>query len=371
VNGNVTTTGSVPGADYDEAHVTTINGSQVGSDNALQVAGRETQAYVRPVLQHENGDYIAWASSRKLIAFNAAGAVKWTKEVLTGADPLYALADGSTVYREGVYRNIPKELVTVDANGNEVSRINDEGTVLSWIQNSYRPGSAISFAREFPPLANSFVSVGGGNYSNSTASKQAFPALPQPQGNSIWNAYSSLISQLRTDIGCRNAAKQFVFRIFNEDANHEPADVDNFIRYLTTINRLPHISDGTQSSWDFKNAWCGRGWGSWNTFGNCASPFLGTISDDFRTQLLDDAITETPSWPFTVFFRPSSIETVNDGKTLENEAMFFHEALHGFTAKSDLSLLDGFGYKQSDPSQKVTDYIREYVLSSCPIGRPQ
>jgi hypothetical protein len=162
VNGNVTTTGSVPGADYDEAHVTTINGSQVGSDNALQVAGRETQAYVRPVLQHENGDYIAWASSRKLIAFNAAGAVKWTKEVLTGADPLYALADGSTVYREGVYRNIPKQLVTLDANGNEQSRDSDQGLVPSWRGFTYQSGSVISVQQRPLNSARTFASVASG-----------------------------------------------------------------------------------------------------------------------------------------------------------------------------------------------------------------
>ncbi len=153
-------------------------------------------------------------------------------------------------------------------------------------------------------------------------------------------------------------------------------NTSSFVRYLST--KTPHMSDGTQSTWDFKNAWCGYG----NRL-TCNSPFAGDIKKYFAENP-DSAITETASYPLTVFFRPSAIDvSTNGGRSLQNEAMFFHEALHGMTGLYDHNLA-GLGpslmgqMSQVDsttitdptngPSSEVTDYIRIHVLSVCPIA---
>jgi hypothetical protein len=41
-----------------------------------------------------------------------------------------------------------------------------------------------------------------------------------------------------------------------------------------------------------------------------------------------------------------------------NQALIFHEALHGFTGASDPSLLGDFGFNAfGDPSCKITEYL--------------
>jgi Periplasmic binding protein domain len=200
-----------------------------------------------------------------------------------------------------------------------------------------------------------------------------FPALPSGPGNAIWNAYQDLVSRLSNSKSCSGAAQLNVFDKLNKDpafrgdTNHTPINTANFLIYLSNT---PHFVDGTQSTWDSKNALCGSGrpWWSFQSL-KCSAPigYPPTIKASFQDDPTQSAATETPSYPLTVFFRPSgtyAIQQANNGKNAFNEAMFFHEALHGITGQGDKNLQAVFGYQTSDPSSVITKAAPTAIVAS-------
>ena len=90
-----------------------------------------------------------------------------------------------------------------------------------------------------------------------------------------------------------------------------------------------------------------------------------------KSKVRQPPITETPSYPLTVFFRPNGtygIQLTNSGKNLFNESVFFHEALHGATGQGDSNLQSAFGYKGLQPSSVISSYIQSHILSICPVN---
>ena len=65
--------------------------------------------------------------------------------------------------------------------------------------------------------------------------------------------------------------------------------------------------------------------------------------------------------PLYVFFRPALINPTAKGKNLGNEALIFHEALHGFTRLGDNDLL--LRFNKPAPSCNINEYVIEHVLS--------
>lgn len=116
-------------------------------------------------LQLQNGDFVAIRNYNTLLAFNAAtGQIHWTKPVTSyWTTPLYALADGTMAYREG-YSN--PQLVTVDAGGNELSRVADPKTVQSWTDHTYHYGSTDSIQN---PILDYAMTYAAQQYANGTA----------------------------------------------------------------------------------------------------------------------------------------------------------------------------------------------------------
>jgi hypothetical protein len=114
--------------------ITTITNGEVQPEVTVQLSPTSvSSAYIRPHLQRENGNYVGWMpDERKLIEFSLDGQVKWIKPVSNGAKPLYALADGGLIYREGTYVGSSPDIVRVDANYAEVSRDADSGREHSW-----------------------------------------------------------------------------------------------------------------------------------------------------------------------------------------------------------------------------------------------
>jgi hypothetical protein len=76
------------------------------------------------------------------------------------------------------------------------------------------------------------------------------------------------------------------------------------------------------------------------------------------------ATTQTPSDKdagLMTFFDPQAVCNSTSGpKRLLNEALLFHEGLHGYTGIQDGPLLHDFG--QSPPSYNITYYINTDVL---------
>jgi hypothetical protein len=78
------------------------------------------------------------------------------------------------------------------------------------------------------------------------------------------------------------------------------------------------------------------------------------------------ATTKTPSdnkQGMMTYFDPVIVcnSTSGDQRIL-NEALLFHEGLHGYTGKNDGQLLGYFGKDTSLPSVNVTYYIQDDVL---------
>jgi hypothetical protein len=76
--------------------------------------------------------------------------------------------------------------------------------------------------------------------------------------------------------------------------------------------------------------------------------------------------------PFLVFVRPEYISFANLGKNLGNEALIFHEALHGFTGLKDKALMIKLGIPvgsgESQTSCLIDSKIRYFVLNNLQEG---
>ncbi|HLW89202.1 MAG TPA: IPT/TIG domain-containing protein [Terriglobales bacterium] len=343
---------------------------------------------VQPVLQRGDGTYVGTVvvepngfPLHRMVAFTLSGQLLWSQpnyvpQIATSGGGIIATSlDGTTI-------------ATFDTNGNQTGKLASLPT-YSWTGSAYKLGSVESFYALLLHLENSYSPFAGANASGNNSAVNDFPQLatctdktlnspipcPGP-GDAIKNAAQDLITQLLNvnDKACASAAVLWVFSKF-KDANGYDLTPKSFTDYLTT--RSPYFYDGTQSTWDYKNAVCGSGFSGfarWSHALTCQSSITGSIKNFFN--VIDPsatAATETPSYPFHSFFRPSSIETANDGKTIGNEAVFFHEALHGITGLQDIAF-PGFQSLEynlgvGEPSQNVTDYIRKHVLSVCPVNQ--
>jgi hypothetical protein len=104
----------------------------------------------------------------------------------------------------------------------------------------------------------------------------------------------------------------------------------------------------------------------WQTF--CNYNNLGTVSS-FMTakQNLASAVSQTPSdrneGP-TIFLDPQAVcnSVSGDPKELLNEAMLFHESLHGYYGLIDPILQSDFGLDEARPSVNITYYLDQNVL---------
>jgi hypothetical protein len=73
------------------------------------------------------------------------------------------------------------------------------------------------------------------------------------------------------------------------------------------------------------------------------------------------------------FFVPSAIYLSGATRPsgIVNQAVIFHEALHGYTGAPDVSLLEDFGYTPGNdyPSCKITNYLELKIwagtISTC------
>jgi hypothetical protein len=355
----------------------TITGGSPGTEHDMGLGGQQNSA--SPVLQAADGSYFGVMQVDDisyLSAFDKDGDVRWRK--VGDYQPLIATADGGVIARlaasNGVFR------VMFDDDGNVTSQVPDDGRIQTWKGNIYRYGSVDQVAGAPAAVTGSFVAS---SVLYSGTSVNFFPPLascaniknpPSPclaAGDAMWNALQDLITQLEADVPCAQTAQASTFRHF-VDANGFALTAKNFVGYLES--NTPHMSDGTQSRWDYENALCGKGRSNWfrshlvNFNCNNNLPNVTTIQSFFALRS-DDAITETPSYPFTVFLRPTSIETTGNGETLNNEGLIFHEALHGITGASDIGLQTALGLSTSEPSSNVTDYLITNVLLSCPISR--
>jgi hypothetical protein len=319
---------------------------------------------INPILQRADGSYIGTVNTptgNSMVAFTTSGQQLWNQPNYT---PRIATSGGGLIAQSQSGQS-----VTFDTNGNQTGQIAILGT-YSWTGANYQVGSVDSFQALLLELENSYSGFAGANASGNNTAVNDFPSLAFGPGNAIWNAYTDLIAQLSSDTtACSIGAKLYVFSKFR-DANGYPMTRSSFVAYLTS--KTPEFLDGTASTWDYKNAVCGTGGSgllNWFKHANCSGP-TGSVKSYFANNPDDSAATETPSYPFLTFLRPSSIETTNSGKTIDNEALLFHEALHGMTGLYDEAPVASLELNLTlkPPSQNVTNYIKGHVLSICPVN---
>jgi len=82
----------------------------------------------------------------------------------------------------------------------------------------------------------------------------------------------------------------------------------------------------------------------------------GTIANLFSLRPGLEATTADASNPLVVFFRPSAIALAQDGKNSGNEAMVFHEALHGITNLTDSQLETDLLGHPTNTSDEIDKY---------------
>ena len=321
--------------------ITTITAGQVSTTVPLSFSG-DQRASTYPILQTENGDYFGVQSSdvHKLIKFNAAGETRWTKAVPNGVEPLYALANGGVTYREGVYAGVSPQIVTLDAAGNEVSRVADTGMKQSWTGLSYRPGSAEQIVSTALDLVDSFAASAGGNPSDTDTDVNSkwFPQLEHCTTSpgcigpyeAFYNALDDLGRRLANPAIKLKAQTEVFDKLGTREDGSKVYTVEAFISYLK--DNRPQLFDGVRSKYCIDSLTDGH---TCQTIGFFHFLLNG---DDVKKQFEDpklDALTATPSRPLLIFLRPTSVVYASLGMNLGNESLIFHEALHGFTGLYD------------------------------------
>lgn len=110
---------------------------------------------------------------------------------------------------------------------------------------------------------------------------------------------------------------------------------------------------------------------------NCNGNGL-VVKDYFSDTSNRTAVTVTPSYPLRIFWQPvytaprlgedfgTGIDPTNNGVTINNESVYFREALHGMTGLYDDDLQRVLGLDVSDDTTNINIYIGDHVLKNCP-----
>lgn len=128
-----------------------------------------------------------------------------------------------------------------------------------------------------------------------------------------------------------------MFNLLGRDVNGNKLTTQGFINYLTT--KRPRFYDGKLSTYCYNTLTGGAP--CWLDIFASFGMYL-TVSDYIAHNAGTDAVTDTPSYPLLTFLNPQSILWGSSGRNLGNEALIFHEALHGMTHLFDSSILSVF-----------------------------
>jgi hypothetical protein len=340
-------------------------GSSLVSSPTVNVPSQATPIY--PVLQAQDGSFIGavgvgptpGASTQyDMIAFDQSGSVKWN---MPNDWPYIATADGGVIGYSGT---------TYDQHGNATGQ--NAGLVTEtpgWMANalgrfySFVSGAATSVASSAIPYATTYAAISGGNNSGSgTAVQQEWfpdlpscPLAPPDQGPCAKEAIRDALGKLRMKmLSSCPACSTYVFNILGSNQQQ-------FYKYLT---RAPRLFDGTRSNAP-TSVFCPSGFWS-QTF--CTYNGEETVSAFMADkENMASAASQTPSdsgeGPM-IFFDPQVIckSLAGDSKELLNEAMLFHESLHGYYGIIDPILQDKFDQSESMPNVNITYYLDENVL---------
>ncbi|HEV2352363.1 MAG TPA: hypothetical protein VG028_21215, partial [Terriglobia bacterium] len=326
---------------------------------------------ITPILQAEDGSYFGtetWnvvnSYYSSMQAFDLSGNVKWS---VPGFTPVIATSDGGVIAK-----STTGEYETFDQNGVANGMMASLPT-YSWVANAYQDGPLNQVAAPTINFAPSFLAMLGGNDSLNGSSVQQtwFPRLPSCNDKNLNppiacpgpdDAIHSAFTALKSFVISCQSCNSLVFQLLGT------ANQKEFYEFLS----LPGgIYDGTRSNYPAKNM-CN--WGTWDGF-MCSDIFnKETVANWFSENLGRSATTVMPSpakqGP-TIFFDPYFICKENSASNtgIWNQALLFHEALHGFYGLNDTSIQSALGLTvDPDNTSNITDYLDQKVFNRTNLG---
>jgi hypothetical protein len=339
--------------------------------------GAGSSVFIQPILQRTDGSYVGTVytgSGTAMMAFTSSGQQLWNQP---GCTPQIATIDGGVIAQSSSGQS-----VTFDTNGDQTGQTSPLSPNLTqysggqwpgWLGNSLGSSYAISFgtatslASTTIDYANTYAALLGGNHSGTSVSAQQewFPPLPTCPGattpcakEALVAARDSLVVKLVFDGGCPNCWAEVFSKLPSSSSQR------GFASYM---GLSPTFLDGTRSNAPTV-VLCGNPGGisgpvSW---GFCAvGSDSGTVSTHMARKQ-ESAVTETPSdagLGLLTFFDPRIVCTSTSGnKRILNEALLFHEGLHGYSGYNDGQLLGYFGKDPLLASVNITYYIQDNVL---------
>ena len=330
-----------------------------------------------PLIQREDGTFVGtifagphqsdlfdWVPH--MVAFDVNGTVLWD---VPNEQPMIATEGNGVIGWKGIIYDQNgnaigisplKDYITFDQNGNVTWR---EAVAVSWTGNSYRVGSVTQFLMDPTYVALSFTAFQGGNQSgNGTAVKNPWfaplkicpgAATPCPR-----EAIMSALKALRTLV--QSPCPACDTWVFNKLPGTNQASFREF------LSRQALLLDGTRSFAPQDVAFCPSG--PWNQF-ICQYSHGVTVRDYFIQDPGRGAAAQTPvsqGKGMQVFFDPAigicnALSVPNPqsfDKGVLNQAVLFHEALHGYTGRPDFNLQSAFGLETLPaPSVNITYYL--------------
>lgn len=321
---------------------------------------------VTPLLQSEDGTIFTnrYSGSDEYIdAIDQSGNVKWS---VKGFYPVVATADGGVIGQSPSY-----QYVTFDQNGVANGMLAQLPT-QSWIQNTYELGSVDLAAFVPVSYASSFLAMLGGNNSgNGTPVQQTwYPELPSCHDPSpeyscpgpkevAKSALEALKSFVPT---CAVNCPDFVFQPLGT--------VNDAPQFSTWLNKPAIIADMRYSNLPYCDIW-----GTYVNYLACIIHSHPKTVSDFYSQSGGQtgaaALTVTPSVRIVTFYNPTYQENTcaflsSSTKGFGQQSLLFHEALHGFYGKDDLTIMHAYQL-QVDVIDGVevpsSENISKYILN--------
>src|SRR5208283_2772916 len=388
--------------------LTTTSGARVASQTTSSIPGQASP--IQPILQRADGSYIGIVNigpeygqqTQNMVAFTPSGNPLWT---VPNDTPQIATADGGVI---GASR------IMYDQTGKATGQSPDAGTTDSWRNNLYADSTGGDISDLKLPqidLASSWAALPGGNASaNGTATVEPYLAplpcfndltlcigessgvamnssrdtsnaaaqdikdrpstaeepspLPCNSGQSpcSFEAMNDAMSSLRTLVSkhdCGGGCNQFVYSKARLNLTQE--------KFRTYLARPYRFYDATRSTAPMRDVMCDTDWLS-IAITQCA--YDKTPVKDWWATTGDkpSAFTRTPSGKdqgLLIFFDPAQMcnswASTTGGKW--NQAVIFHEALHGETGLYDGSSIAGIVTLESvfgipfSPSISITNYL--------------
>jgi hypothetical protein len=326
-----------------------------------------------PMVLGENGTaFVSYGAN--VASFNLnSGTLNWNYPNGQGVNSMFYANGGGLTLIAGQSNQIP-----VDASGNAGTSV--ALSPFSLLQPNWfgdwqgaMASSNIGLAGVVAPQmdwghSTSVTDSGSPSKNGASIEMSWFPVLPNCTGTEkpcIYNAVDDLVVRL-TDPTISGLAQTNIFNKLGNDSNGNPLRTAGFIAYLR--NNRPRIYDGLRSTYcseildntfpSIPEFLCFR-----KAFLRYTLNLLSTdVKDKFTSE--STALTQTPGKPLLTFVRPQSVGPSTAGKNLGNEALIFHEALHGLTGLQDFQFLDKLGMNSaSHASCSTTVRIQKSVLS--------